>query len=1316
MGFFELLPIADWRNEGWTPVGVSTLSAAWNNDNDALYVKAPATKGRGEVQFPVDTSSVPEGAVITSVSVYLRCARVGSDPKSVTVNVLAADDEARFTSRTFYPDTTINTFEVATYTRDPLGFSWDVHRLNQLRARVFSLAKLFDAVRCYKFFVRCNYHTRPKVTVTGPTGTVRSPSPTISWTYTQDDGDAPRETEYKVYTASQVQSPSFNPDYTDPVYRNVVTGDKTSEILPTSINPDSYVIYLRAWSVFGARSKWASRSFEVRGPAPAAPGNDNAGVSGVPGVGVAEVVGDSYATAAHITMRDASNLLSVQAADFEVTTDHLGWLPVNASLDRETVNVYTPGLGSLKITTTTAGTVSAVSEYIEVAENSPVTVRAQVRAAATSRTATVSVAFFDDQYASLGSGTVVPAVVADSASTWTEMTVTGRTPAGTMFARITISFGSTALSEVHYVDRAGLMYGAGSAWSHGGHQSRNLLSAYVSTADVPPGGAVGTAFATNNSATTVARTTTTGTGSHGTHRFQMTYVGLTPTITAPTVGTNFTSPTSGADFTLNKPTGVVDGDLLLAFVTTTAPATVNVPTGWTLVNGTSAEANNGLYVLKRSGLAADPASWAGTFGTISTRRSAVVLKYSGAALADDQFAAEAVRSDPDGNPIHTTATITNSAANAWRIGCFVARDDVTGGTMTANINPPTIPPDPVFVGRGAKWGRGTNGTDFTINRPASVQSGDLMVASVTTNGGPTMTVPAGWTLVRRVAQSESGFFGSSNAVTLFILKRTAGSSEPAAWTGTLSSSQGPTMSQSVAYRNVKDATLQFLTNENGSTDNSGTSIQSATINNPSSKSLRISVFASNSPNGASWTSSDTERADDNQTTSGIDVSMAVYDSNTTVATGDHTLTGNTTDSFYGAVSWIGLISGLDTVPSPVANETERRDFTNGSSDPAVTVGIYDSNGVIGTGPTSLTATFSGSTPTSVLSWIGIIKPLAPVVSGDAAAKMVDVVDISKIDPEVLRLAENKISVVGSFLGSAGGTPYLTLDFYRANQLISSATAEGSSFGTSVWSKSGAVFTLPEGCTRLGMSLSVRERSVGDTVSFDRMSIAMGESLVYRNGTGRDEHPVWSHPEIQYADDDGTGYGEWRDLLGVKLNPPEYDPFTGWVVWTDHTIVPLHLRKYRTRTISYGLAGDKFVSDWGPETDEISVTAETWWLKDIKDPNNNLELRVKAEPTNVKTIGTATKVHTMGAEKAKVVGDGYKGDEFELTIICTSQEHAALKKLIKTNRTLFLQSDVDHAWWIRPIGDFDSEIQATNQRKKKPLRFVRLVYVEVNPEE
>ncbi|WP_055563598.1 hypothetical protein [Streptomyces atriruber] len=1306
----------DYRNEGWSLVGslVSRLFHCWNNDDDSKYCRNPPHKGRACVRFPVDISTVPEGAVITSVTIYIRCAKVGSGSRSITVNVVCLDDTSKFTSRTIYPTTTPTTYEVATYTRDPLGHPWDIHRLNKLLCQCFSVSAVFDCIRVYKVWCQINYRVRPTVTVEAPTGTVLTPSPTISWTYAQADGDPQAKAEYRIFTAIQEAEATFSPSKTAPVYATTVEGDITSQTLPTSINPDNYAVYVRVYSSFGAKSVWVGRQFSVQGPSPGVPGDDNT-VSGTPGIGVVSVVPDSYASAVALTLRDSSNLLSVQSADFETLTDAPEYTTTNCTAAQDT-SVYFAGVASLKLTASSAAAMSVLSPFVELAPDSPVTVRAQLRAAATARTCSVRVRFYDETFTAIA-GTISNSGT-DSTSTWTEVVATDTSPAATVYARAEIEVAGPANAEVHYADHVGLMYGAGAPWSDGGHASRNILSAFSATGDDPVGDnwVAGTG-------SSISRVAVTGTGSHGTLTKRLTYTGITPSLALRATGTAFTSPTSGTDFTLNKPAGVVTGDLMVAFVSSSQHSTITPPAGWTAVNTASVDdgsTDTALFVLKRTAGGSEPSTWTdGSLSVASTRRYAVVVAYSGAADAAQQFIAEGVLTRATGTPLYlTSATLNNTDVNAWRISAFAVSDNVTGGSMVANIAPPTSSADIAYVGRGTEWTTTSNTTSYVINRPSGVVSGDLMIATVAISDTviATLTAPSGWTVVRQVTESDG-----TASLRFAVLKRTAGSSEPTSWTGTLSATVKPIVTQVSAYRNADTAANQFVS-ENTSQSGSGNTITTASVTNTDSRAWRISAFGASGDYATSWyaTSEVTERSDN---TAEYQVSYWQYrtatlmmaDSNGPVGTGSHSRTGYLSRNWYAGASWIGIIKPLPSAPAPGANETERNDTTVGSADPWLTTGVYDSNGVVPVGATSVTGAFtpgSGTDINSAASWIGLIKPAVPLVAGRTVATMPDAVDISGIDPQILQLAGQKVTFTSAFLGSTSGTPYLTLSFYRANQLVSSQTIQGTSFGTAAWVKSAGTYDIPEGTTRIKGEVAVTDRAVSDLVYFDRIGIMLGSSGVWRNGTGRSTHAVWHAPVIQYADDDGTGYGDWQVLPGLDTSPPVYDPLSGIATYTDQTVIPLVNRRYRAQTTSYGLAGDRFVSGFGPPSDEVSLTAVNWWLKDITNPASNIPLRVKAEPVQVGTTGTSVMYQPLGEDRPVVVSEGYKGDAIELTLILRREEYAPLRRLLKSGRTLFLQTNVDHAWWVRPVGDISAEVQVSGQRFVDPIRFVKLTFVEV----
>lgn len=1327
MGVWTHLPSGDWRNEGWSLIGtgVTALFQALNNDDDTKYIKSPNSKSGATVTFPVDITNVPDGAVVTSVTVKLRCgvgtgvAPSGTSP-SITVAVATQDDTSRFLTRTINVTSSIQTFEVATYQRDARGFFWDIERLNKILCRVFSYNSIFDLIRCYKFYTEVKYRVRPTITVDAPSGTVYTPSPVISWTYTQSDGDPQARAEYKLFDAVQQAKVSFNPDTEPPVFYASVDGDISSVTLPTSINPNNYWVYVRSISSFGAKSVWVGRQFTVSGPSPGTPGVPDPTGSVPSGTGIVTVIHDSEQGSATLTLRDTSNMLAVQAADAETTTDGVSLVGSNATVTRDTTTAFPGGNASWRLTSVAGGDMSALTDWVEVYPGVPITARGQFKTAATARSARARILFYDGDFNAIG-GTLTGTNVTDATGTWMEATVTGDVPAGAIYAKAEYGVLATGgASEIHNVDHLGFMYGTATPYSDGGHMSRNLLSSWYSSVEGTAG--AGEAWVAG-SANSVGTAVPPGTGGSGATCNKMTYLGLSPSIAYRAASTVFTSPTNGVDYTLNKPAGTATGDLMLAFVTSSEYSTINPPVGWTLVNQARVDdgtTDTSLFVLKRTAGGSEPASWTdGTVGTTSGRRTAVVVGYSGAADVALQFVGETQTASGNATPLYLTSpTITNTDPNAWRISAFALSDDATGGTLTANLQVPSVVPSIAYVGKGTTWYTISGGSSFTINKPSGVGNNDLMIAVLAIAGNVAVTPPAGWT-ARYTA------VGATGPYTHCVMSRLAGSSEPASWTGSTSGGtvQDLMLTQSVAYRNV-NTTTPFI-NNNGQMANSASSISTPSVSNTNSGAWRVVAFGDeNGSSSGGWTSDENvERADNyayKTISSGFfgstyhSINGAIYDSNGPVSTGNYSRAGYHNTSYYSAGAWIGILNPLAAPPAGVADETARVVASVGSSNPWMTTRIFDSNGVVPTGDMSVTGIWtpgSGTDKNSMSGWVGLVRPAAPVTAGYASATMATKVDVSQVP-----IDSKRVTVCASFIGSTAGTPYLTVNFYRANVLLNSLVAQGNSFGTGIFVKSYATFDVPVGTTRMNVGVSTSDRAVSDIVYWDRVSLAFGDDPVFRPGTSRSEHPVWAQPEIEFADDDGTGYTPWQVLPGVTANPPSFEPLSGLSRYLDHTVIPLTNRKYRARTISFGLIGDRFVSAWGPDSREFSFEAENWWLKDISDPDSNVELPVKWDAQSVTTTNTGTVFQGLGADLPVVLTEGYKGDMFPLTLTPVSHDTwVRLVHMLESGKTLFLQSDIDNAWWVRPVGDLEVTVLPTGQRQSNPLREIKLSFVQVEPE-
>lgn len=1305
---------ADYRNENWALVGTSVtrLYEAWNNDDDTKYAKCPSSQGRAAVMFPTNITSLPTGATITSVSVYVRANKTSSNSRSLTVNLLSTDNTACFTSRTIYLSQDITTYEVGTYTKDVLGKVWTVSRLNKLVAQIYSYGKTADAVRAYKVYVLVNYHTYPSVSVTAPVGTQVTASPTIEWNYVQTDGDLQTEATWKIFTEEAVIKTTFSPELSVPVAKGVVTGDRTTHAMTESLGRGKYYAYVKVKSSFGAVSSWANRLFSVQPELP-----------GPPDVSTAADNTESKTT---LDIVNGTNLLSVQQSSAEHGSDAAEYTLTNCTIARSNDVFYGNGTASYKLTRGgSASTMAVTSSFIPVAPDVDITTRVQVQSPTTVRAVTTTLTYYDEHYVSIG--TPLTATSTSTLDEWEEYLATGTTPVGALYMKLAISIASPGASEVHYIDGVGIMYNDSTPWSIGGHFSRNLLSTTYSAHSASAGwtAAAGTTLSD--------RTTVSETGADGPNALRLTASTISSSISVRAVGTTFTSNSNLNTFTLNKPAGTATGDLMIAILTSTDAGVLYPPAGWTYVNTAAQDTpdvDTGLWILCRTATASEPASWDCTVSDPATGRRATVISYIGA--SENQFIAENVKTHYGAPTLATTQTVYNDDANAWRIAAFSARDDASGGSWSgATDGLPGSVQYISYVGAASAWKSTGTKTSFQINRPSGIASGDLMIATIGIHGSvSTINAPSGWTKVQHKIS------GGTYPTTMAVFTRTAGGSEPTSWTGsTNSAGSGTRLSQCLAYRGAADHSLQFVaeaataSSNTYSTNYSGT----GTITNTDGRSWRIAAFTANAADLGYFADCNENRERRNNSVSSYSdsnaMTVAVYDSGGVVSTGSHKRTaywynesysGSYSYNYASSCAWIGLIRASPNAPASGVSQPEiGTEGVAGTGSHYISTMICGSNGEIPVGDSAVTAQYSLSSPQNVVSWVGIIRPSTPLSGGEVKATMNTGVDISRVADEVLEQAGNRITIMADFLGSAPGTAYLTLKCYEANQLLSTMTAEGGSYVDSIWTPATATFTLPDGTTSLVGEVSSRERAIGDTVDVDRVGLMFGETTYWRSGSSTDlTHAIWSRAVIQYADDlgDGEGYGPWRDLYGTVSKPPIYDPLTGRLTYVDHTPIPLVTRKYRVSTLVNGLLGDVFQSPWSDESNEISITPMYWWLKDPLTPTRNMILPVKADAFPVEASNTASVFQPLGEDFPVVLSEGFKSDTVTLTLILTRPQWLAFQVLARSGRTLYLQSDVDQAWWVRISENLGSSTIVTYDRQNNPLREVEVTFVQVAPED
>jgi hypothetical protein len=134
-------------------------------------------------------------------------------------------------------------------------------------------------------------------------------------------------------------------------------------------------------------------------------------------------------------------------------------------------------------------------------------------------------------------------------------------------------------------------------------------------------------------------------------------------------------------------------------------------------------------------------------------------------------------------PFTDTATVTYTApANFTGSDSFTYTvNDGTTGSNTATVSIAVSAPAPGVVFRSASVGANSVGTSLVVSTPGGVQAGDVMIAVIDVKATPTVSTPAGWTLVS--ATTDGSNFRQ------LVYSRVATGAEPATTTWSLNQSR-----------------------------------------------------------------------------------------------------------------------------------------------------------------------------------------------------------------------------------------------------------------------------------------------------------------------------------------------------------------------------------------------------------------------------------------------------------------------------------------------------------------------------------------------
>jgi hypothetical protein len=146
------------------------------------------------------------------------------------------------------------------------GIEWTPTDINNIRLRVSDNNGGTSKPQVVRGMVEVVVQSKPTVSITSPTGELRTRTPTVSWQGTfpdAPDGYGQRSYQVKVYTVAEYSAGGFNADTTPTTIFNtgVVTNGSVSSVQLPTLGNGSFRIYVKASVDFLGADWWSNWAF-----------------------------------------------------------------------------------------------------------------------------------------------------------------------------------------------------------------------------------------------------------------------------------------------------------------------------------------------------------------------------------------------------------------------------------------------------------------------------------------------------------------------------------------------------------------------------------------------------------------------------------------------------------------------------------------------------------------------------------------------------------------------------------------------------------------------------------------------------------------------------------------------------------------------------------------------------------------------------------------------------------------------------------------------------------------------------------------------
>lgn len=468
MAIYTIKPTSDVSNANLTTSG-PTVWSILQDGTDTHTITFSANPGPSLAVVELADPVIPASETIVRVRAVARWSTTGSggtDTYLILEN--GSGQQATPDYFTAAKGTTPTTDYAGWKTTAPDGGAWTPAKVNALRLRLQDNGYAGGTAPkpvWREAWVEVETSGNPSATWSTPTGTVTDTTqPTFSGTYSDPDGDVLDGYRVKVFSLAQYSAGGFDPETSSATWDSGLVsqngGTAIAGTIGTPLANGTYRLYGKARNAVlasGHYTAWAYAQFTVSVVPP-----------NTPSLGA---TADAANNRMALTLQGFDNLLTADESDFEAGLG--SWFgPLNCGVTRIASGLATSGGYIAQVSSLAAGRMDAVTASgvngKPVVGGSAYRVIADVRAATVSRTSVLMVYWFTSAGAAASTAFNTVASSADATGSWTTLAGNVTAPANAAYAQVVVSFQNpAAASEIHYIEKAGIMPGSGTVWARG---------------------------------------------------------------------------------------------------------------------------------------------------------------------------------------------------------------------------------------------------------------------------------------------------------------------------------------------------------------------------------------------------------------------------------------------------------------------------------------------------------------------------------------------------------------------------------------------------------------------------------------------------------------------------------------------------------------------------------------------------------------------------------------------------------------------------------------------------------------------------------